>query len=194
MSVFLIAASALLVGSGLGLDARQADRTASGPETFQVTATASGRNAAGTLTVPMTIRIDRYTSEHARTAMTDGLKYRGYPGFVAALRDAPVVGSLEVGGQKFAIRWARQEPKGAGRTITIVTEKPVYFVGLGKPGAKSPAGYEVAVAKLDLDASGAGDGIMAAAARVKPRDVTDVQIDDYAEAPLKLTVVRPSPR
>jgi hypothetical protein len=142
----------------------------------------------------MTIRIDRYTSEHARAAMTDGLKYRGYPGFLAALRDSPVVGSIQVGSQTFPIRWARQQPSGSGRTITIVTDKPVYFIGLGKPGAKPTAGYEVAVAKLDVDASGAGAGIMAAAARVKPLDVTDVQIDDYAEVPLKLTVVPSDPR
>lgn len=126
--------------------------------------------------------------------MTDGLKYRGYPGFLAALRDSPVVGSLEVGGRKFPIRWARQEASGARRTITIVTDKPVYFVGLGKPGAKSTAGYEIAVAKLDVDASGAGEGILAAAARVKPRDVTDVEIDDYAETPLKLSVLPAAPR
>jgi hypothetical protein len=190
-----IIASSVLVVSVLGQAGGQgASRPASGPETFQVTATASGRAAAGSLTAPMTIRIDRYTSEHARTAMTDALKYRGYPGFLAALRDSPVVGSIDVAGQKFPIRWARQEPNGAGRTITIVTDKPVYFVGLGKPGAKSTSGYEVAVAKLDLDASGGGNGIMAAAARVKPRDVTDVQIDDYAEAPLQLSVAPSAPR
>jgi hypothetical protein len=108
---------------------------------------------------------------------------------VQALREAPKVGTLSMGDQTFAIRWARQVPAGAGRDISIVTDKPVHFIGGGRPGAKSTAGYEVAVVQLTVDASGHGTGTMAAAARVKPRGTTGVQIDDYAETPVKLTAV-----
>jgi hypothetical protein len=161
---------------------------AAGSEAFDITATAkAGPAAAGTLTVPITIRIDRYTSATERTKMIDGLKYGGYPGFLTALRDAPAAGSLEVGDQKFTVRWARQEPAGSGRTVTIVTDKPVYFIGSGGATSKSKAGYEVAVVTLNLDASGHGTGTMAAAARVKPRGKTGFVVDDYAETPLKLT-------
>jgi hypothetical protein len=169
-----------------------AGRPAIGSETFHLAAAVSGQATTGSVTVPMVVQIDRYTPERARVAMTDALKSRGYPGFVAALRGSPAAGTLDVAGQRFVIRWAHQELNGAGRTVTIVTEKPVYFIGLGRPNAKSTEGYQVAVLKLDLDASGGGDGIMAAAARVKPRDVTGVQIDDYAETPVKLTVVAPA--
>jgi hypothetical protein len=159
------------------------------PEVFDVTATAkAGPAAAGTLTVPIAIRVDRYTSATERAKMIDGLKYNGYPGFLRAVRDAPAAGSLQVGDQSFVIRWARQEPAGAGRTITLVTDKPVYFIGSGGANAKPKAGYEVAVVTLNLDAAGHGDGTMAAAARVKPRGTTGFVIDDYAETPLKLSV------
>jgi len=84
------------------------------------------------------------------------------------------------------IRWARQVDAAAGRTISIVTDTPVYFVGGGRRGAKPTAGYEVAVALLTLDKSGHGTGTMAAAARVKPGGETGVRIDDYAETPVKL--------
>jgi hypothetical protein len=64
-----------------------------GPETFDVIAKATPKGgetaASGAITVPLTIQIDRYTPEHDRTTMTDGLKYNGYPGFLRALRDAP---------------------------------------------------------------------------------------------------------
>lgn len=162
-----------------------------GPETFDVTATATAQQGAakGSLTVPMTIQIDRYTPEHARVLMTDALKYSGYPGFLRALRDAPRAGSLEVGGQKFVIRWARQEPGEGGREISIVTEEPVFFLGSGKADAKPTAGYELGVVLLTMKASGRGEGTMAGAARVKPRGGTSVQIDDYAQTPVKLTAV-----
>ena len=170
-----------------------------GPETFDVIAkaTADGSGpggAAGAITVPMTIQIDRYTPEHAVTTMTDALKHGGYPGFLLALRDAPPAGSLTAGGQKFTIRWARQMPGDTGRRITLVTETPVFFVGGARRGAKPTAGYEVAVMELVFDRAGKGVGTMAAAARVKPGGETGVRIDSYAEKPLALTVtVRPAP-
>ena len=157
-------------------------------ETFDLTATASaGPGAVGTLTVPMVLQIDRYTPAHARTTMTDALKHAGYSGFLNALREAPIAGSLTIGDQKWTVRWARQLPSASGRVISIVTDKPVAFVGGGKTDAKSRAGYEVAVAQFTIDASGKGTGTMAAAARVKPGGETGVRIDDYAEKPVTLT-------
>jgi hypothetical protein len=165
----------------------QAAKLPSGPETFHLTATATAEGeVSGSVTVPIVVRLERYTPEFARTALTDALKYRGYPGFLLGLRGAPRVGSLEVGGRTSAIRWAVQTPAGDGRTITIVTDSPVFFVGLGKPGAKATKGYETAVMKLELDAKNHGQGVMAAAARVKPDGAGGVVIDDYAQKPLTL--------
>jgi hypothetical protein len=159
-----------------------------GPETFDIVATATaGANAKGTLTVPLTVQIDDYTPEHDRTAMTDALKYNGYPGFLNALRSAPKAGTLDVAGDKFAIRWARTVDTDTGRIVTIVTDQPVAFVGQGRRGSKATAGYEVAVMQLTLDKTGHGTGTMAAAARVKPGGETGVRIDNYADKPLTLT-------
>jgi hypothetical protein len=64
-------------------------------------------------------------------------------------------------------------------------------VGGGSTDAKPRAGYEVAVIQIDVDSVGLGKGTMTAAARVKPGGETGVQIDDYADNPIKLvTVVR----
>jgi hypothetical protein len=168
-----------------------------GPEAFDVVATAkpSGAHAAtGGVTAPMSIRIDRYTPEHELVKMTDGLKHGGYPGFLTALRDAPQAGTLEVAGQKFVIRWARAVATSAGRTISLVTDTPVFFVGSGRRGAKPTAGYEVAVLQLIVDATGKGTGTMAAAARVTPGGATGVRIDQYAETPLTLAVTTAAAR
>jgi hypothetical protein len=164
---------------------------ASGPETFKVTGTVPGEGAVvGNITIAMTLRLDEFSPERTQVAIMDALKYRGYPGFLVTLRESPPVGSLTVGSQKFTVRWARQVAAGPGRTITIVTDTPVFFVGARKADAKSTKGYEVAVMRLDLDATGGGTGTMAAAARVKPDGAGGVTIDQYAETPLTLTVTR----
>jgi hypothetical protein len=163
-------------------------QTPPAPEAFDIVASVAAKTgAAGAVTIPMIVQIDRYTPEHELTKMTDGLKYNGYPGFLKALREAPAVGSIEAAGEKFQIRWVRSVPSATGRTISIVTDTPVFFVGAGKKGAKSTAGYECAVMQLMLDKAGKGTGTMAAAARVKPGGETGVRIDNYAETPMKLT-------
>jgi hypothetical protein len=150
--------------------------------------TAGSSNAKGAVTIPMFIRIDRYTPERELTAMTDALKFGGYPGFLKTLRESSKVGELEAAGQTFGVRWARQIATGSGRNVSIVTDQPVLFVGAGRRGAKPTAGFEVAVVQLSLDASGKGTGTMAAAARVKPGGESGVRLDNYADTPLKLTV------
>lgn len=170
-------------------------QTPAAPEAFDVVAKMTAKTgAAGAVTIPMIVQIDRYTPEHELTKMTDGLKHGGYPGFLNALRVAPAVGSIEAAGEKFVIRWVRSVPSATGRTISFVTDSPVFFVGAGKKDAKSTAGYEVAVMQLVLDKSGKGTGTMAAAARVKPGGETGVRIDNYAETPMTLTATTRKPQ
>jgi len=184
---------ALSMTAAFALSIAQPAATTTPGETFHLSATASPAGAAeGSVTAKMVIRIDRYTPEHAITTMTDGLKYGGYPGFLKALREAPPAGSLAVAGRRWVIRWARQVPEGTERAITLVTDKPVFFIGSGLPDAKSTAGFEVAVVELRVDEKGAGMGTMAAAARVRPGGDTGVRIDNYAASPLAL-VVEPPP-
>jgi len=180
VTVLSASVSALLLSAALAV-------SPPAPETFDLVATATaGANAKGTLTVPITAQIDDYTPDHERTKMTDALKYNGYPGFLNALREAPKAGTLDVAGDKFTIRWARTVDTDSGRTVTLVTDQPVAFVGLGKRGAKPTAGYECAVIQILLDKTGKGKGTMAAAARVKPDGNGGVRIDSYTDKPLTL--------
>jgi hypothetical protein len=158
------------------------------PET--ITANAHVAGSAGAAATRITMQIDRYSPEADRNAVAEALKHGGYPGFLGALRKAPVVGTVTVAGQTFNIRWAREQPAAKGRSIVLITDKPVYFVGGGSTTAKPREGYEVAVLQFSLDDSGLGfDGTMAAAARVKPGGPTGVQIDDYAEKPFELQTI-----
>jgi hypothetical protein len=168
--------------------ATQATGSATTPETFTATAQAKGATASVTATVEIHIR--RYTPEFDRTAVETGLKQGGYSGFLTALRKAPVVGHVTLAQRETPIRWARERKTDKGRVITVVTDKPLFFIGGGAATPESRAGFEVGVIQITVDAKNTGDGLMAAAARVKPGPEDGVVIDDYAESPITLSKVQ----
>jgi hypothetical protein len=162
------------------------------PETFIANAQAEAQSAG--VSAVVTIQIDRYTDERDLTTMLEALRLGGYPRLLPVLRSMPVTGSVELNGRKASIRWVRQTPTANGRTISVVTDTPLAFVGGSAVDAKPRAGFELAFLLLEVDSSGVGNGTMAAAARIRPGGPTGVQIDDYAETPVKLVTVRKSPR
>jgi hypothetical protein len=183
-SLVLIGVLALAASPRAG----QSPRNTGAPETFSANAQVKG--AAGAIAATIQIQIQRYTPDFDRNAVESALKGGGYPAFLTALRKAPEVGTVAVGDQKFAIRYAHEVKTAKGRTITLVTDKPVFFVGGGSAEAKPRAGYEVAGIRMEVDDVGLGSGSMAAAARIKPGpDGVGVQVDDYAEEPIKLVTV-----
>ena len=159
------------------------------PETFTANIEATGvKGGAAAATIEITIQ--RYTPEADRTAVEAALKTGGYPAFLAALRKAPEVGSVTFADQKWAIRWARERPSGQySRSIVVVTDQPIFFVGGGRANAKPREGYDVALIQIDVDNVGLGKGTMTAAASVKPGGESGVQIADYAEKPIRLVTV-----
>ena len=163
-------------------------RNVGAPEVFNANAQAKTANGAAAATLQ--IHVDRYSPEADRTAVENALKHGGYANFLNALRKAPQVGRVQVGERQFAIRWARETktPDG-GRTIVVVTDKPIFYVGGGAADAKPRAGYEVGLIQMTVDGVGFGSGTMAGAARVRPGGEAGVQIDDYADEPIKLVTV-----
>jgi hypothetical protein len=158
------------------------------PETFSTQLQARTEIAGAAASVR--IHINRYTTDADRKTITSALTQGSYPDFLAALRKAPEVGHLELGAEKFSVRWAREQPTGKGRSITVVTDKPIYFLGGGRADAKPRAGFELGIVQLSVDELGLGTGTMAAAARIKPDGQGGVVMEDYAEQPIKLTYVR----
>jgi hypothetical protein len=169
----------------------QATATGGAPETFN--ASTEIKTASGPISATIQIHIRRYTPDFDRKALESALEHGGYASFVTALRRVPEVGTVAAGDGQFTIRLAREHKTDKGRTIVVVTDKPVFFVGGARPNAKPRAGYETALIQLQVDGAGAGTGMMAAAARVKPGGETGVRIDNYAEEPLALKVTRQKP-
>jgi hypothetical protein len=157
------------------------------PETFVANALVVD---AGSAAAVITMKIDHYSADTDRDAVTQALQTGGYTAFLEALRKAPVVGTLTMAGQTIDIRWARQEVQQNSRTITLVTDKPAYFVGGGSISAKPREGYDVALLRFRIDDAGLGyDGTMAAAARVKAGGATGVEVDDYGQKPIALKTI-----
>lgn len=183
----LVTLLALGAPAGSSESAEQA-RLTTPPESFTANAQFTGPGGAAATTLK--IRVERYTPDAERDAVLQALKQGGYPGFVAALRKAPVVGTVTAGGQSFNIRWARAEAIKNGRSIVLVTDKPMFFVGGGAVDAKPREGYEVAVVSFRIDDVGMGyDGKMAAAARVKQSPTGGVEIDEYADKLIDLKTI-----
>ena len=176
-----------LAGAALSA-APLAQQKPKGPEFFNVTAHVSG--AAGNSAATMKLQLDRFVADSDREAVTEALKTGGSAAFLAALKKAPALGQLTAGKRTFTVRWATETPIKNGRTIVVVTDSPVFFVGGGELDAKPREGYDVGVLRFDFDDSGVGEGTMAAAARVKPGGPTGVQVDDYGQQPTKVRIMR----
>jgi len=185
ISILLAAVAAGLTVTATHAAQRRGAPTA--PEAF--TSAVQAKTSSAASATRLDIQIDRYTLESDRKTMTDALTFGGYSAFVQALRKAPAVGHVAIGGQKFPLKWAREQPTEKGRAISLVTDSPVYFIGGGQVDAKPREGFQLAVVQLTVDESGLGTGSMAAAAKVKLDPQGSVVIEDYAEEPIKLTYV-----
>ena len=183
----------LLVGAPVWLVAQAPPTKTGAPE--ELSGTAQVKNATGAISGTLEVRVTRYTPDFDRKTMEEALRLGGYPRFVTALRNAPEVGQLVLGGSEpFAIRYARETVEAGGRTIVVVTDKPVFFIGGGHTaGTRSRAGFEVAVLQIQLDGNGQGSGTMAAAARVRPDGDGGVLLEDYAEELIALTKLTRKP-
>ncbi len=186
-SLVVIGVAVLTAATGVA----QTSGSSNAPETFS--ASVQVKTASGPISATIQVHIRRYTPDFDRTALESALQHGGYASFVNALRKVPEVGMVSAGDGQFTIRLARERKTDKGRTIVVVTDKPVFFVGGARPDAKSRAGYETALIQLQVDEAGAGTGVMAAAARVKPGGEAGVRIDNYAEEPLALKVTRQKP-
>jgi hypothetical protein len=167
--------------------AAQYRRVVGAPETFN--ATAQVRGPLGVAAANIHVIVQRYTPPGERRAVESALETGGYPAFLTALRRASGVGHVEYGTSRFTIRYARETTADKGRRIEVITDRPMYFVGGDAPDFKPRTGFEVAALRMEMDEVGMGSGVMAAAARLRPAPGGGVEIDDYADQPIKLVTV-----
>jgi hypothetical protein len=152
------------------------------------TATANVKTAGGaSMTAPVTIEVTRWTTDAERTKVLDALKAGG-TALKTTLGAMPPAGTIEVGGRKASLRFARTLSTGGGKLVTVVASEPILHLGAGAPEAKPKAGYDFAFATFEVDAAGKGTaGDLAPAAKLKVGQNDAVVVDDYGVEAVRLT-------
>lgn len=158
-------------------------------ETF--TATASLSTAGGTkATTPVTIVVSRTMTQDEAAKLTGAFSKGGAAALRAALKGVPPTGSIRVGNSApVAARLTLERVTDRGRLLTIVTDKPIAFLGAGLPNAKAKEGYDFGVLDIEVNASGAGSGTLSPAAKIQVKDGAFV-VDDYAAESVRLVDVK----
>jgi hypothetical protein len=177
-------AAALVVPALAGCNA-PASRAQAPAETF--VATASVQGTSGTQTAPVTIVLTRFTTDQERTTVADALKTGGTPAVVQRLKAMDDVGYLEVGERRSPLKYAYARSTGSGRLITVISPSPIVYLGAARPNAKPKAGFDLALALLDLPSTGSGSGELAPAAKVKLTDKGTIETEDYGAEVVRLT-------
>jgi hypothetical protein len=177
------------LGFALIMAVLSAARPRTESETF--TATATVETSGGmTASAPVTIVIDRKVA----SPEADGLVAAFAKGGTSALRQAlvalPPAGSIRLGnGAPTTTRLNLERATDKGRLLTIVSDKPILFLGAGLPNATPREGFDLAVVDIEVDAAGNGTGTLSPAAKVAIKQGA-VVVADYASAPIRLTGVK----
>ena len=156
-----------------------------GAETF--TATASVKTAGGAaVTAPVTIVVSRKMPKDEADTLVGSFKSGGLTALRSALSGVKPTGSIQLGkGAATPTRITIERTTDQGRLLTIVTDRPILFLGSGLPGAKPKQGYDFAVADIEVDASGKGTGSLAPAAKITLKQDAFV-VEDYGAERVEL--------
>ncbi len=164
-------------------------RAQAGPETFTATATVK-TSAGATATAPVTVVIDRKMSQSEVDKLLAAFKTGGAAALQKALVGVAPTGSVKLGDAPATpSRLTLERRTGGGRLLTIVTDKPILFLGAGVPGAKPKAGHDFAILDLVVDDAGNGTGVLSPAASVTVKQDVFV-VADYSLELIQLTGVR----
>jgi hypothetical protein len=175
-----IAATAALglLTAGLTLSAQ------AGGQTFKATATVKspGKNAS----VPVTVHIDHFISDADRDKVIAAVKGQKAGEPQKTLAAMPDIGYIALGETRTPLKYAYARSTGAGRLVTVVTAKAVYYLGGRDPSAKPKEGYDIALALLVLDGNDTGDGEFAPAVKLKVDANGAIVTQDYGSEVVRL--------
>jgi hypothetical protein len=170
------------VGHGAGADGAY-------PRT--IVTRAEAKMGATTIASTITIQINRLVEAARRDRLIAGLNRNGYQGMMDILRPLPVIGAIKSQNHEVAVKYAWDTVIEGKHRLIIVADSPLFFLPEEEPKARP--GYQLTVVQLLLDDRGAGTGLMAGAARVKPSPDEGIVLQDYATTAVELTV-SPAPK
>jgi hypothetical protein len=149
------------------------------------TFTAEAAMTSGGANAPLTVVVQRYTSDRERKNLVDALKKGGTAAVRAMLVKGRDLGSVQIGERQTAIKYVYSRKTLAGRQVTAVTAEPIALAGAGKPAA----GFDLGLVLLDLDASGPGHGDLVPATKIRVNDEGAFETEDYNGVVVRLANV-----
>jgi hypothetical protein len=154
-----------------------------------IVASAKATSGATTIASTITIQINRLVEASRRDRLIAGLQRNGYQGFMDVMRPLPVIGAIKTQNREVAVKYAWETDVQGKHRLIVVADSPLFFLPGDEPKARP--GYQLTVVQLLLDDRGAGTGLMAGAARVKPAPEEGIVLEDYSTAPVELTTPPP---
>jgi hypothetical protein len=154
-----------------------------------VVASATASSGPTTINSTITVRVDRLIEPSRRDRLIAALRQTGYQGFLRTLKTLPAIGNVAVQNRRVPVKYAWETSEEGKHRLVIAADAPLFFL----PGdeAKTRSDYQLTVVDLLLDDSGGGTGSMSGAARARPAPDGGVLLDDFATAPVRLTVQPP---
>jgi hypothetical protein len=157
-------------------------------EAETISATAHVKGSGGTeVTSPVTIVLDRPSTDAERDELLAVLKKSGTTGVRDLLALKKAIGTVRVGSTNTAIKYAYSRTTGSGRLVTALTDLPIAFVGAGLPGAKPKTGFDLGLVLLDLAGPGSGSGEIAPAAKIRVDAQGAIVTEDYGAEAVRLS-------
>ena len=152
-----------------------------------IAARAKATDGGTTITSTITIQINRLIEPSRRDRLLKAFDRNAYQGLMDVMRPLPVIGTISTQRAAVDAKYAWETPAQGKTRLIVVADKPLFFLPGDEPKARP--GYQLTVVQLLLDDRGAGTGLIAGAARVKRAAQEGIILEDYATAPVDLTVL-----
>jgi hypothetical protein len=164
---------------------------AAAPDDAQTfTATATVKTAGGaSATAPLTVVVRQFATDAQREELMAALKKGGTASARELLAKRSDIGTVQIGSRQTAIKHAYARRMGDGQLVTVVTDKPILFVGAGLPESKPTAGYDLGLVMLEVASAGPGRGELVPATKVKMDAQGAVVTEDYSGEVVQLSNV-----
>ena len=164
----------------------RAQENPSHPETLTATVVGTSGAASGK-TFGITININSYSTEGDASLLLEAVQSGKKNELLNTLQSMASKGRIAVTGQVGNdANYIRQISTAKGRTIRILIDRKMSFFELVR-GARSRE-YQFSALELYLDEKGNGDGLLYPAAKFKTnKDTNQLELEDYGQAPLRIT-------
>lgn len=146
-------------------------------------------NVGGTGLTPLTIRIERWTSDEENERLLETLRDKGQRAFLDALTDQKPVGAIMTPTSlRYDFFYARQMPADdGGRRIMMIADRPMTVAE--RTSAATSREYPFTVIDMQLDKDGTGQGTLSQLVQLRLLG-NILGIDNLASGPMKLNDIK----